>query len=322
MKFFFQALLFCYLILITISIDKVEIDRTHLGTSTLIKGITVYSAVVMSILNDNLIDHTSSKGVIDHSVSTPLNGNETNHISLGMELAIRRAQHFRKMSSEFPFPVVEWPAVYTRPCPYSRHVHKTERGLGLAHYQIWLDFIYFDPDVLKVYNDKGYNKFKHNQSYTSTWYSSNSGKYMVNANGTLYKNDIIVSEDDIIIIFEDDADIAIIDFNTTIVEELSTMDTDILYLGWCEGRNAKPIPLCSHAYALTRRGARKVIEHYEPCGLAIDEQFVIMARNKWLTYRPAHSWSYKDRFNSNYPVAHDKTFGIFHQKKLGTLNGH
>ncbi len=308
--------------MISNSMEKVEVDTTHLGTSTLVKGITVYSAVVMSILNDNLMEQTNVKSSADYSVSTHVNGNTTNHISLGMELALIRAQHFRKMSSTFPFPVVEWPAVYTRPCPYSRHVHKTERGLGLAHLQIWLDFIYFDPDVLNVYNDKSYEKFKDNQTYISTWYSSSSGKYMITANGTLYKNDIKFSDDDIIIIFEDDADIAIIDFNTTIVEELSMMNTDILYLGWCEGRTARPIPLCAHAYALTRRGARKVVSHYEPCGLAIDEQFVVMARNKWLTYRQAHTWSYKDRFNSNYPVAHDKTFGIFHQKKMGSLNGH
>jgi hypothetical protein len=63
--------------------------------------------------------------------------------------------------------------------------------------------------------------------------------------------------------------------------------------------------------------------HYEPCGKAVDEQFVMMAKNKWITYRRAHSYSYK-KLNSNYPMHGDKTAGIFRQKKstLGSINDH
>lgn len=56
--------------------------------------------------------------------------------------------------------------------------------------------------------------------------------------------------------------------------------------------------------------------------MAIDEQFVTMAKNKWITWRTAHNWSYKNRFNSNYPKSHDPFHGIFHQKRMGSFNGH
>jgi len=62
---------------------------------------------------------------------------------------------------------------------------------------------------------------------------------------------------------------------------------------------------------------------YEPCGKAVDEQFVMMAKNNWISYRRVHSFSHKV-LNSNYPIHGDKTFGLFHQKKssMGSLNGH
>lgn len=79
------------------------------------------------------------------------------------------------------------------------------------------------------------------------------GKFEASENGSLFKNGKPFLDDDIIIIFEDDADIAIKDIETTLKEELAMMTTDILYLGWCSGRLARPVPLCMHAYALTRR---------------------------------------------------------------------
>ena len=83
---------------------------------------------------------------------------------------------------------------------------------------------------------------------------------MATENGTLYKNGVPFLDDDILIVFEDDADIAIKDLENTLREELGMMTTDILYLGWCSGRLARPVPLCMHAYAVTRRGARKMVK--------------------------------------------------------------
>jgi hypothetical protein len=137
--------------------------------------------------------------------------------------------------------------------------------------------------------------------------------------GTLYK------PDDIIVIFEDDAMNSIKDLNSTIIEELSQMKgIDILFLGWCEGRAAAPVPLCAHAYALTRSGAEKLIDKIEPCGRAVDEQFVIIAKNNWIKYRRAFPHSYKNNQRPDFNSYGDKTFGIFRQNKylMGSINGH
>ena len=50
---------------------------------------------------------------------------------------------------------------------------------------------------------------------------------------------------------------------------------------------------------------------------------VILCKEGILTYRRALPWSYKE-LNSDlgYPVQADHTFGIFHQKKMGSFNGH
>jgi len=101
------------------------------------------------------------------------------------------------------------------------------------------------------------------------------------------------------------------------------MTTDILFLGWCDGRLARPVPLCSHAYAVTRRGARKLTQFLEPCGKAIDEQFVIMAKNNFISYRRAFGHSYKVLNEKYRNTWGEKTYGIFHQnKQLGSLLGH
>lgn len=69
---------------------------------------------------------------------------------------------------------------------------------------------------------------------------------------------------DVLVILEDDVDVAIVysELNTTLSEEIGDMGshTDLLFLGWCEGRLARPVPLCAHAYAVTRKGARKLVK--------------------------------------------------------------
>ena len=124
------------------------------------------------------------------------------------------------------------------------------------------------------------------------------------------------------VMLEDDVVVAIKDIQGTMQEELRDMaGTDLLYLGWCEGRLARPIPLCSHAYAVTRRGARKIVKHFEPCGLAYDWQFVTMIRNKWITYRPAHKFSYEHNYKPEF--GNGFTRGIIQQMTdAGSFNGH
>jgi hypothetical protein len=287
---------------------EIYFDPALLGNSSLVNNITVYGAIIMSDAGEKLLEMTKTWQDADRT-----------NVNNATDLAAVRSQHARQMYQQLPFPVVEWPPMFARPCPHHRGGHKTERGLAYAHYQIWLDFVFFDNDVLQAV-ERG--EVKEENGYHSTSFSSISGSYVAYPNGTLTKYGVPFKEDDIIVIFEDDADIAIVDIQQTMFEELSTMNTDLLFLGWCVGRAARPVPLCAHAYALTRLGARKAVKYFEPCGLALDEQLVIMGKNKWLTYREAHEWSYRNRWNSDYPKAHDKNYGIFHQKRMGSFNGH
>tara|TARA_A100001015_G_C14974347_1_gene706560 strand:+ start:707 stop:1759 length:1053 start_codon:yes stop_codon:yes gene_type:complete len=286
------------------------IEPDMLGTRNLTTtNATVYGAIIMSTLSE------SSNLQLTKTWRDDALGNKSMSTT---EMAAARLAHARQMILELPFPVVEWPPIFAGPCPQIKDGHGTERGLAFAHYQIWLDFIHFDHDVLLAAERKDFKG-----TYSSSDFSSIGSRYMTSDKGTLYKNGIPFLEDDIIVVFEDDADIAIKDLRNTLQEEFAMMHTDILYLGWCSGRLARPVPLCMHAYALTRRGARKLVKYFEPCGPAVDLQLVIMGKNKWITYRTANPWSYqKSSLNERYPHPHDFTNGIFHQVRIGSFNGH
>jgi hypothetical protein len=263
----------------------------NVGSSELVLNKTIFGAIIFS----------------DYGRLEKQNKPYKNQLPLS-NLSIIRSNNARKMIKQLPFHVVHWPPVFTKSCPFTHYRHKTERGLSYAHYEIWLDFVYFDYKTLQKLALKNS--------------SSVNGMFMVTENGTLYKNGQLFNEDDIIVIFEDDADIAVTDIVNVMKKELSNMTTDLLYLGWCDGRLARPVSLCAHAYALTRRGARLAIKYFEPCGLALDEQFVIFAKNKWLTWRNAFDSSHINKMNSEYPKSQDTTKGIFHQKRMGSFNGH
>jgi hypothetical protein len=170
------------------------------------------------------------------------------------------------------------------------HRHETDRGRGLAHYMLWHEFTYFDFDVIQTLS-KGEIK----GIYTATFWSSNSGTFSASENGTLYKNGIPFYEDDILVVLNDDTDIAVSNFNATIIRELTSMDTDILFLGWwCSGEgqisdanHQQKGRMCTNGYAVTRRGARKMMMYYEPCGQDIEDQILLMINNKWVSGRRA-----------------------------------
>lgn len=234
------------------------------------------------------------------------------------QLAMARIENVNNLMSELPFEVSEWAPVFTLPCPHYPNGHRTERGLLWAHYRIVREFAYFDPVLL---HQVGYVEGQ--QPNINSTVTSTDGVYAVHPNGTLFKNGQLFLDDDILAIFEDDAEGAINQLNVTILEEFSAMSTDLLFLGWCEGRAARPVPLCTHAYAVTRRGARKLTKFIEPCGLALDEQFVILAKNNFISWRRAFGHSYKDLNDKYRGRGGEKTYGIFHQnKQLGSINGH
>lgn len=257
---------------------------------------------------------TSGGGFADPSESAEV-------VEKKLLLISARLRNVKQLANELPFPLTEWAGVFTGPCPLYPNGHRTERGLIWAHYRIFREFAYFDPALLARLN-----KMKNDSALVdlNQPIHSKNGLYVAYPNGTLVKNNQLFLDEDIIAIFEDDAESAINDTNTTLVEEFSDMKVDLLFLGWCEGRAAKPVPLCTHAYALTRRGARKLVQYLEPCGRALDEQFVILAKNNLISWRRAYGHSYKAQNEKYKNLYGEKTYGIFHQNKaaLGSINGH
>jgi hypothetical protein len=196
---------------------KETFDPALLGNSSMIQNITVFGAIIMSDAGEKLLEMTKT-----------WQDNDRTDVHNATDLAAVRSQHARTMYGQMPFPVVEWPPMFARPCPHHRGGHKTERGLAYAHYQIWIDFIFFDNDVLQAV---ARGEVTEDSGYHSSPFSSISGGYSAYKNGSLVKHGVPFKENDIIVIFEDDADIAVVDIQQTMYEELSTMNTDILFLG-------------------------------------------------------------------------------------------
>ena len=134
--------------------------------------------------------------------------------------AKRRIEHAKLTAQALPFPVEFWWSLYVPDCP-GRKTKGNDRGVAMAHWQIWSDFEY--------QSRKGHSK-------------------------------AIATDSDVLVVFEDDAVIAVKDIVRALENELSpqTMTSDLNFLGWCYGRRG--MPMCTHAYAVTRKGVRKVIE--------------------------------------------------------------
>ena len=259
-------------------------DINKMGTNSFIFNRSVFGAIIMS---DYARMHGPDTRVHGQDIVKPFFKDPMVILDVPInathaEVATIRSHNARAMVAQLPFPVIHWPPVITQPCPHGSSKTKAERGHLWAHLQIWMDFVFFDHDVLLAVQDK-----RVKGEYYGTSWSSKNGIYMASENGTLYKNNLLFYEEDILVIFEDDADIASGEVNATLRTilhtELSNMSTDLLYLGQCEEKSAHR--LCSHAYAVTRAGCRKLIKNLRPCGLALDEQFVLMAKQRWLTHR-------------------------------------
>ena len=124
----------------------------------------------------------------------------------------------------------------------------------MAHYQIWHDF------VIQREKEKG----------------------------------LVDAEKDIMIIFEDDAVIAVNNVTWALQVEISEMNEDLLYLGWCYGKKEN-MPMCTHAYAVTRAGARKMINNWDVCSLAsVDGQWHQLHKKGLITWKKAAQSSWDD----------------------------
>jgi hypothetical protein len=269
------------------------------GSSAIVPNITVHGAVIVS----------DSGRVADNP--------DQKEVERALAAIAARNRNVQQLKDNLPFQLTEWAAVFVHPCPLFPYGHKTERGLMWAHYRIIREFAHFDPVLLAKY----YALKK--QGGLRAPLRSKDGIYQISIDGMLYKNDQQFRDNDIITIFEDDVESTINSMNTTVIDEFKQMNVDVLYLGWCDGYFSKPVPLCAHAYALTRRGAKKFARLYEPCGRALDEQLVIMVKNNFMTFRKAYQHNYAN-LNEKYRTTYGlKTCGMFHQNKaLGSINGH
>jgi hypothetical protein len=309
-----------------------------------------------------------------------------------------RVAIYQQLQKQVPFEITRWGGIYSAPCPTMPRAHVAERGLMWAHYRIWRDFAFIDPilearyekwriqNVPKVVGDKTGESPSElggtNHSARHHFKASGNGLYHIQrdyivsqdhtykislADGKRFRGDEHLQNDDIILIFEDDAVPTVKDLPETLREELRDLHSgfasaqpysyynfngnlpgtpyfdpkakdqdiyggsnphdetkdgsmDIVYLGWCEGRLAKPAPICSHAYAITRFAARKLVHYIEPCGEALDLQLATLIKNGWVRFRRANSWSYsQDKIRPDYSEAGNgggfKDFGIFRQCK-------
>ena len=101
--------------------------------------------------------------------------NTPNAQNITDEIARVRFEHVKTFIEQIPWSVSEWPGIitfnlqcrcristiehyigiFTQPCPYNHWQRTTERGLSLAHFQIWSDFVHFDPEAQPLWMPNG-----------------------------------------------------------------------------------------------------------------------------------------------------------------------
>ena len=186
-----------------------------------------------------------------------------------------RIDHAKQMTTDLPFNVEFWWSVYAQSCPHMSN-KGNDRGVSLAHYQIWSDF-----------ELQGRHK-----------------------NG---RDRAVASDRDVLIVFEDDAVIAVKNVNASLELEISSMSADLKFLGWCYGRRG--MPMCTHAYALTRAGVRKMLAHWDSCSQSsIDGQWKSISGDGHLTWEKASAESYRDLREGFSDNPNYFTRGIFIQR--------
>lgn len=230
---------------------------------------TVSGAVIVSQMipaYSNCCDKASHLSESDGSSSTLTNIIEA------------RVRNIDLLKSQMPFPIQEWPAIYAAPCPHTKN-NPRERGLLYAHYQILFDFVYIDSEVLEKSKQEPNGYFKSKDEFelkSDTYYNF---EYR---NGKYYRNGNLLSDEDILIVFEDDAYVSKRNITELLYHEFSNMNVDLLKLGWTQSINT---PLCTHAYAVTRHGAKQFVRYFDPCGPSADWFMIKLMKHRWITWR-------------------------------------
>lgn len=108
-----------------------------------------------------------------------------------------------------------------------------------------------------------------------------------------------VHDSDLLVVFEDDVDVgsntSITELGPALIRELDQIDplkTDLHFLGWCYGKGLRAMPMCAHAYVLTRKMVQLLVEEWEPCGLAVDGQWQMLFKERLFKWSKAHPESF------------------------------
>ena len=160
--------------------------------------------------------------------------------------ALKRISHARAMLQQLPFKNIEYWWSVFVQACPGRKTKGNDRGVSSAHQQIWLDWVYRGDNPIGTRS---------------------------------------VSEVDALVVLEDDAVIVVNNVEKSLRYELARMDgTDLVFLGWCYGQRA--MPMCTHAYALTRAGARKLLREWDTCSTqSIDGQWKQLAQSGKIAWR-------------------------------------
>ncbi|RYH00647.1 hypothetical protein EON65_48960 [archaeon] len=225
------------------------------------------------------------------------------------------------LKQHLPMPLTYWTYINSKSCPVfqsaqeshsTRHGHLTSHLL--SHFQIWVDWVFFDHDVLGAVT-------RHPPEYvSSTSYSSISGHFQAYPNLTYTKNEVILRDQDVLWIFEDflvvdrlrvlggirgvnatstsTDNLVTSQLREAIVHHVGALDGyDIVQLYACnstvasveggggggEGDHSPPTsssPHCPFAYAITRHGARILADEIELCG-SRSLEFQIQSLETW-----------------------------------------
>lgn len=191
-----------------------------------------------------------------------------------------------------------------------------ERSLALTHFLLWRDFSYFDDDYDKFFAYLKLVQTKNKPLKTKKW--NNTLDTFSYLNNTKMKNDVPFDGNDILLVFEDDAEVAILNFAELLKNELNWMKgNSFLFLGYCDYKITKPMPICTHAYAITRDAAKVLTQHFDSCGLPVDIQIAIMCKNNRITCTKVNMKGVKH--NNKYPRKGDKSWGYVHQADIWGL---
>lgn len=204
-----------------------------------------------------------------------------------------------------PLPMLQWPAIEFRPCPHFQHNigHRNEKGHCASHSQIWLEFVFFDQDILEA-------RYRYKPEYlTSTAFSSVSGTFQVKEDGALIKNNIPYLDDDLMFIFEDGIQVAP-HFNISgLMADIQAAEPfDVLPLMNCSNIRQQNMvntvlssrshshgkhnineeaqlssSMCLAAYVIKRKAAKLLSRIVDVCGKRVEYQLTAFAEEEIIT---------------------------------------